>query len=312
MKKNKNIIIVSCLLALFGGSAQIFASSKNLDNSANLPIRCDTTRLPEQFRQKFRLGDYTIDESDGDIRINRCNMDSKNLPKFVEAVREGTVAKFLKDFSSYNANEMIIYLEVGGGTYHYVELFEKFIVVRSGEILIDLCHGYRNPLGWFKESPGIFAHIFMPIKDDRNIVQALCDNSELGKAFQEGKAKIYVYHKSCQSLTSLYFDRHDEVVSKIDDQRAFFVSLKNAIKWGMAWKVSSVIGSTLGYIPLVSAITMPIIGCATTFAGCAAIYKTYHCLCPSRFKEIVNSFVKEKVESHIPILSVVKKGLQMF
>ncbi|MDR1591093.1 MAG: hypothetical protein LBR92_03840 [Puniceicoccales bacterium] len=300
MKKNKNIVIVSCLLTLLGGSIQVFASGENAERSTAPGIRCDTSRLPSDFRQKFRIGNYSINESNGDIRINRCDMLPCHLPNFIQAISSGNVSNFLADNPMDNAGDTIIYLQVGGGLYVYKELFERLIIVQNGQVTENLCHGYRTPWGTFSKSMTWAAHI----NDDRNIVEKLGESTDLGEDFQRGKVKIYVYHRYCNSLTSLHFDRHDEVVSSVDARRASVAKFKNVAQYASIYVGGTLLKIALAQVPLVGALAGPFIGVGASIAGCVALYKTYDIICPPEWKQSINAFVTGKVRDLVPISNI--------
>ncbi|MDR2807337.1 MAG: hypothetical protein LBB11_04265 [Puniceicoccales bacterium] len=244
----------------------IFASAKTeiAHRYVTLAVKCDTSRLPQCFREKFRIGTYKIDESHGDIRIGSLGMDLKDQKKILEAIRKENalprlcdIAKlnfrrskenieaFWRDFTDHHRHTIAIYLEIGGGTYFYPDLFERLIIAQNGCIIEDLRHGYRGPCGL--------------VKDDHNIQKKLWESAALSEAFQRGTAKIFVYHKLCKSITSLYFDLHDEHVAQLDSKRALFFKSKHYL-WAITqitffyalWSASHDI-PILGYIfsPLV-------------------------------------------------------------
>jgi hypothetical protein len=306
MKTNKNIITMSCLLTLLGNGAQVFAANGDEGNSPNTTIKHDTTRLPAKFREKFRLGEYVIDESDGNIRIDRCDINGGEFQSLAQAIQDGKVLDFWTKYASKDSDRTIIYLQVGDGVHYYPELFERLIIVRDKESSIDLQHGYRNPMGSFGKSRGLTKYI----KDDRNIVQELSRNEDLSRAFQSGNAAIYVYHKACNVITSLHFERSEPEVSKIDSQRISLQRAKslaiNLGKWALIYKGGMLLKGALSGLPIIG-MTGPVIGAVATYAGFTFLYQTYKLICPASAKAKVNRFLEGKVDPRIPMFHFIRK-----
>jgi hypothetical protein len=275
--------------------------------SATLPIRCDTGRLPKNFREKFQLGKYRIDESEGDIRIGSFDMDAENQKKFVAALHgkekllnfseiDDEILEILKNFTVHHDHRTVIYLKIGGGIYCYPELFERLIVVKNGTVEWDLKHGYGS---LFSDNFQEKRNLFHSIKDDRNVQQFLRENFDLGRDFCEGKVKIFVYHKPCRSLTSLYFNRHDDGVASIDRKRLWARRAKDVLIWGAIWKVGSPLASALSSVPLMGSVT----GLVITFAGCVTLYKGYQLLCPDNIKSAIDGYITRCIQNKMPLLS---------
>jgi hypothetical protein len=205
MKINKNIITVSCLLTLLNSSAQVFASGESEDNSLNPTINHDISRLPAEFCEKFRLGKYIIDESDGNIRIDHYDINDEKLQKLAQAIKNESVRDFWTIYASNNSDKTIIYLQVGSEMCRYPELFERLIIVHGEKVLTDLCRDYKNPVDNFSGSE----KAIVCIKNDCNIVQKLRESEDLSEAFQKGNVEIYVYHEVYSIITLLRFDRRN-------------------------------------------------------------------------------------------------------
>jgi hypothetical protein len=275
-------------------------AEKIVTDGGNLPIKVKTSRLPEAFRKKFQLGDYRIDESDGDIRIKDFDMDFESREKIVNAIgderrffnfhgkKEG-VRDFWATYAKNNPGRTVVYLEVGSHTYFFQELFERLIVVDYKNIKQDRRNGYRSPFGRFSETRTMMCCI----GDDRNLQDALRNDSELSEAFRAGRVKIFIYHKAVKSLTSLYFDRHDDDVMAIDMKRAFFARSKDTGFWAATGATGAFIGSTaIGAIPILGTA----VECATVFAVSIAAYKIYQLLCPMCIRKKINTFVSKKID----------------
>jgi hypothetical protein len=276
------------------------------ETSAALSIKCDTERLPKKFREKFQLGKYKIDESDGDIRIRSFDIDSENKKKIVDVLRDrgkllsfgkinDEILKFLKDFTTHSHHKIVIYLGVGGGIYFHPELFERLIIVKDGVVEWDLKHGYGSL--FFDDFHGT-RDLIHSVKDDRNIQQFLQKNFDLGEDFCKGNVKIFVYHRPCNSLTSLYFDRHDDDVASIDKRRTFAARTRDVIIWGTAWKISSLLANFFSSVPLVGSTT----GLVVTFVGCVAFYKGYQLFCPDNIRLAIDTYVGRNIRDKMPLL----------
>jgi hypothetical protein len=337
MKTNKNIITMSCLLTLLGDGAQVFATdesegnspntaikhdttrfpakflkkfrlkfaaNKNEGNSPNTTIKHDTTRLPAEFLKKFRLGECKINESDGNIRIFSCDIAGGEFHELNKAIQDGTVLDFWTAYASKDSNRTVIYLQVGKGIYCYAELFERLIIVRDKESPTDLRHGYRDLIGSFNNFGGL-------INDDRNIVSKLSESRDLSEAFQNGNVTIYVYHKACNVITSLHFERFDPDVLNIDLKRMLVKrALNHGVKlgkWGLVCGGSMLLKGALGGLPVIG-MTGPIIGVVAAYAGLTLLYQTYKLACPMSIKEKVNRFLEEKVDSRVPVLGLARKA----
>ncbi|MDR0418097.1 MAG: hypothetical protein LBH08_01505 [Puniceicoccales bacterium] len=272
-----------------------------------LSIKCDTERLPKKFREKFQLGKYRIDESDGDIRIRSFDIDSENKKKIVDVLRvkrkllnlskfNDEILMFLKSFTTHSHHKIVIYLGVGGGIYLYPELFERLIIVKNGVVEWDLKHGYGS---LFFDDFRKTRDLIHSVKDDRNIQQFLQKNFDLGEDFCEGKAKIFVYHRPCNSLTSLYFDRHDDDVASIDKKRTIAARAKDVIIWSIAWKITSLLANFLSSVPLVGST----VGLVVTFIGCVAFYKGYQLFCPNNIRLAIDTYIGKNIRSKMPLLS---------
>ncbi|MDR2812953.1 MAG: hypothetical protein LBB05_04180, partial [Puniceicoccales bacterium] len=122
-------------------------------------------------------------------------------------------------------------------------------------------------------------------------------------AFKKGKAKIYIYHRGCNSLTSLHFDRHDEQVSSIDHRRAIFTKVKGIAQWATCWGTGKLTCSFLGHMPILGVVLGGVVGVATSVAGVIALYKTYDSFCPTEVKRSINAFWKKKARSFAPMLN---------
>jgi hypothetical protein len=295
--------MLNSLLSVIGIQASVDTEKKSI--TSNITIKCDTSRLPEVFREKFRLGDYSINESDGDIRISPLDIDSEYRKTILDAIgeekeffnfskRKKKILELWENFTLHSDTKTVIYLKVGGKTYFYPDLFERLIIAKNGIIEKDIRHGYRSILfSDFQEKKGWTSCI----KDDRNIHEELQSRIDLSKEFQNGALKIFVYHKLCHSLTSLYYDRHDDEVASINKKRAFAIRAKDTILWGSVCGIGVLLTNILGDIPLVGSL----LNLGVTFAGCMTLYKGYQLLCPKNIKATINTYLGEKIGSKIPI-----------
>ncbi|MDR0590255.1 MAG: hypothetical protein LBG09_00100 [Puniceicoccales bacterium] len=285
-------------------------------DSRSFPIKVDTSRLPEAFRKKFQLGDYRIDESDGDIRIKHFDMDPKNQQKMVDALRgehrlfnfhgrKENIREFWAAYAKNNPDKTVLYLEVGARTYFFQELFERLMVIGGEGIQRDMRHGYRSPFGKFSETKTLLCRV----NDDRNIREELRDSFKLSEYFRAGNVKIFIYHRAAHSLTSLYFDRHDDDVRAIDMRRAFFAGSKRVGFWVMGGATGAFVGGTaIGAVPIMGSV----VSCATVFATSMAFYRAYQLFCPAAAREKISTFVREKIEVGAPRFGVALRVLEAF
>jgi hypothetical protein len=263
---------LSILSSVFKKKSPTFEDYKSSDIFFDCAVRCDTSRLPQYFREKFEIGNYKIDESDGDIRIDCCRMGIRDQQKFIESVQDEKILAFWRNFTLNYKNETIIYLEIGGGTYFFPELFEKLVIIRNGKIERNLEHNCKWKF----------------IRNDQNIQAELRESVSLSEDFRRGKAKIFIYHKPCQSLTSLYFDQHDEAVAAIDFKRAIFRKYKSVLFFVAEVAALLGIGRILSNIPLLG----HELSLFVVFLGIG--YLLYGKVCPPKIKNFIGKKFKKR------------------
>jgi hypothetical protein len=286
MKKNKNVIIVSCLLTLFGDATQVFASNRNRDNLSDSAIdasivRGDTSCLPSAFLKKFRLGDCC---NGSNIHIGSLDLAlTPGLPgAIVEKNIPGLYASLTGDVPD---GRKIVLLQVGKGIHCCSELFEWLIIFGpDGRVLNNLHHGYRSIFG-DGVSPNRSA-IYL-IKDDSIILQKLLDSIDLGEGLKRGEVVFFVYHRACNSVTKLYYDCPDGIVEDINIQRAWMFKFSNTAKLSTFWGLSIMLKHMFGVVPILSTVVGPLFGMAACYFGGVTLFGFYKLFFPKNRWSIV-------------------------
>jgi hypothetical protein len=348
--------------------------------SSSAAIRINTSRLPKAFREKFRLGNrgikqdrvdgsisddtshemgYSrangehvlpsgiIDESEGDIRITRFDLELRDQMALVAAIQNNRktengdcIESFFENFTkkpipvgrkSSKKCKFVMYLEVGDGVYWHLERFERLIIARDGEIEKSLVcggKGVENGGENFDQSTSLrgkfeakIRHIGVKFRngmmaigdyfasDDSNIQNELETNHEFCNAFYEGEAKIIVYHRAVQSLTSLCFERHDERVAAIDRRRDFFIRSKSVIGFAICALVFYIIGHMVSPIPLLGNYLGMVCRLIATVTMGMGLYRGYQ-LFPMPWQVGMGNFMGTKIGSHLPVFRIWRRRVK--